>query len=60
MILLKASSYLINKKIDEEMIAECIYIAKTEISPISDTRGSLEYKILLLSQLLKAHFSNLL
>jgi xanthine dehydrogenase small subunit len=28
----------------------------TEISPISDARGSKEYKTLLLGQLLKAHF----
>jgi xanthine dehydrogenase small subunit len=39
---------------------EAIAIIKTEISPISDTRGSKEYKTLLLTQLVKAHFLTLL
>ena len=34
-------------------------IVQAEISPISDIRGSEEYKRLLLSQLLKAHFIKL-
>ena len=38
------------------MVLHAIEIAQTEISPISDTRGTKEYKRLLLGQLIKAHF----
>jgi xanthine dehydrogenase small subunit len=56
MQLLKASQFLINKNINAENINACIKIALTEIAPISDARGTKEYKMLLLSQLIKAHF----
>lgn len=59
MYLTKTSSFLNNKKITEEMIDEAIEIAQSEISPISDARGSEDYKRLLLSQLIKAHFITL-
>ena len=59
MYLHKASEFLKGKKINEELIHEIIEIAKTEISPISDARGSKEYKRLLLGQLIKAHFITL-
>jgi xanthine dehydrogenase small subunit len=55
----KASEFLRGKKLAEELIHEAIEIAQTEISPISDARGSAEYKRLLLGQLLKAHFIKL-
>jgi xanthine dehydrogenase small subunit len=55
----KTSSYLIGKILSEELITEAIEIAQTEISPISDARGTEEYKRLLLSQLIKAHFITL-
>lgn len=54
--LTKASGHLEGKKISEFVIQQSIEIAQTEISPISDARGSEEYKRLLLSQLIKAHF----
>lgn len=57
--LAKTSSYLKDKKIDEEVIDEAIEIVQSEISPISDARGSEDYKRLLLSQLIKAHFITL-
>lgn len=52
----KTSAFLIGKKISEETAEAAIEIVKTEISPISDARGSKEYKTLLLTQLIKAHF----
>ncbi len=51
----KTSEYLQGKKLTEETIEVAIEIMKTEISPISDARGSKEYKTLLLGQLIKAH-----
>jgi xanthine dehydrogenase small subunit len=58
----KTSGYLKGKTLrqaqGDETIAGAIEIMKTEISPISDARGSKEYKTLLLAQLLKAHFSS--
>jgi xanthine dehydrogenase small subunit len=55
MYLSKTSEYLKGKTITEATIAGAIAIMKTEISPISDARGSKEYKTLLLGQLIKAH-----
>lgn len=55
----KASEFLKGKNISEEVIHNVIEIAKTEIAPISDTRGTAEYKKLLLGQLIKAHFITL-
>jgi xanthine dehydrogenase small subunit len=55
----KTSEFLKGKKITGELIQEIIEIAQTEISPISDARGSKEYKRLLLGQLIKAHFITL-
>ncbi|MEO8148741.1 MAG: FAD binding domain-containing protein [Bacteroidia bacterium] len=52
----KASEFLKGKNISEENILNAIEIAETEIAPISDARGSEEYKRLLLAQLIKAHF----
>lgn len=55
----KASEFLKGKILSQEIIFETIEIAKNEISPISDARGSKEYKTLLLGQLIKAHFLTL-
>jgi xanthine dehydrogenase small subunit len=51
----KTSAYLKGRKINDETISGAIEVMKTEISPISDVRGSKEYKTLLLGQLMKAH-----
>jgi xanthine dehydrogenase small subunit len=59
MFLEKTSQYLAGKKISDETIKEAIAIMKTEISPISDARGSKEYKALLLEQMIKLHFMRL-
>ncbi len=55
----KTSAYLVGKKISEETILNADDIMQTEISPISDVRGSKEYKRLLLRQLFTAHFVEL-
>jgi xanthine dehydrogenase small subunit len=52
----KASHFLSGKTVSPEMISETINIIQQEISPISDARGSAEYKSLLLSQMIKSHF----
>lgn len=55
MYLKKTSEFLADKEINEVTIDGAIEVMKTEISPISDARGSKEYKTLLLGQLIKAH-----
>jgi len=55
--LLKTRDFLIGKVITIENIKRAIKITVKEISPISDMRGSAEYKSLLLRQLIYAHFS---
>ncbi|TDH25684.1 2Fe-2S iron-sulfur cluster binding domain-containing protein [Segetibacter sp. 3557_3] len=55
----KASAYLVGKKPTSEALRMCIEVAQSEISPISDTRGSAPYKRLLLAQLINAHFMGL-
>ena len=52
----KSSAYLEGKSINEKIIDEVIAIAKKEISPISDARGTAVYKSFLLGQLIRAHF----
>lgn len=55
----KTSSFLEGKKIDICIIDEAVKIAQSEISPISDARGTATYKRFLLEQLIKAHFIKL-
>jgi len=51
-----ASAFLKGKTRSQEVVLEMIELVHEEIKPISDTRGSKEYKRLLLEQLIKAHF----
>ncbi|MEO6732089.1 MAG: FAD binding domain-containing protein [Ferruginibacter sp.] len=53
------SAFLQGKKVSAELISGLIEIAQTEISPISDARGTEMYKRLLLGQLISAHFVTL-
>ena len=55
----KTSKFLLGKEISDETISEANEILQTEISPISDVRGSADYKRLLLRQLFTAHFVEL-
>lgn len=53
----KSTAFLIGKFISIDLINELLKIVQTEISPISDARGTEIYKRTLLSQLVKGHFS---
>jgi xanthine dehydrogenase small subunit len=55
----KTSEFLRGKEISDEVISKALAIVQSEISPISDVRGSEEYKRLLLKQLFTAHFVEL-
>jgi xanthine dehydrogenase small subunit len=55
----KSSAFLVGKEISPDIIGELLEVVNTEISPISDARGTKEYKRLLLGQLIKAHFITL-
>ena len=56
LFLSKTSDWLKGRKIDDETVTSACAIADSEISPISDVRGSEKYKRLLLKQLLITHF----
>lgn len=55
----KTSDYLRDKKITTDILEDALPVIQSEISPISDVRGSKDYKRLLLNQLFKAHFIEL-
>jgi xanthine dehydrogenase small subunit len=52
----ETSEYLQGKKITNGTIIKANEVLQQEISPISDVRGSADYKRLLLRQLFFAHF----
>jgi xanthine dehydrogenase small subunit len=52
----ETSAFLNGKEISEETITAANGIMQSEISPISDVRGTEQYKRLLLRQLFRAHF----
>ena len=55
-LLEKTNAFLKGQPVNEGAIAAAISVAQTEIAPISDARGTADYKRLLLGQLIKAHF----
>ena len=55
----QTSAFLNEKKLNNEIIIEANEILQNEISPISDVRGSRNYKRLLARQLFFAHFIEL-
>ncbi|MGK0314912.1 MAG: xanthine dehydrogenase small subunit [Saprospiraceae bacterium] len=57
--LFNTSHFLVGKTIDSETIKEAASILQSEIAPISDVRGSSDYKRLLAQQLFFAHFIEL-
>jgi len=57
--LARASAVLGGRRLEEAVIREAIELARAEISPIADARGTADYKRLLLGQLIKAHFLTL-
>lgn len=57
--LFRTNEYLKGKKIDSQTVIEAANVVLSEISPISDVRGTAEYKSLLAKQLFFAHFIEL-
>ena len=55
----RTSAFLVGKTISFGNIAAASLIIQEEVTPISDIRGSIEYKRLLLRQLFFAHFKEL-
>jgi xanthine dehydrogenase small subunit len=55
----ETSEFLRGKEVTEETITAANEIMQSEISPISDVRGTEQYKRLLLRQLFRAHFVEL-
>jgi xanthine dehydrogenase small subunit len=55
-LLVQTNDFLKGRPVTDETVNQAITIAQTEIAPISDARGTAEYKRLLLGQLIKAHF----
>jgi len=55
----KTSQFLAGKNLIPELISDVIEVVQSEIQPISDARGSAEYKRLLLAQMIKSHFLKL-
>lgn len=58
-LLKETNQYLIGNDISIDTIDSALAVMQNEISPISDVRGSAEYKKILLGQLVKAHFLKL-
>jgi xanthine dehydrogenase small subunit len=59
-LLEQTNAFLKGQPVNDTTIAQAITIAQTEITPISDARGTADYKRLLLGQLIKAHFMTVL
>jgi xanthine dehydrogenase small subunit len=59
LLLSRASEFLEGQEPGERCIEEALELAQGEVTPISDVRGSEQYKRLLLRQLLLAHFMKL-
>lgn len=57
--LFKTSAFLIGKTINSKNVKEAEILLQSEITPISDVRGSSDYKRLLARQLFFAHFIEL-
>ena len=55
----KTGTFLIGKEVTTQVIQSAVKILQSEISPISDVRGTADYKRLLAQQLFYAHFIEL-
>ena len=53
----KCSAYLRGRELEEATLTEAMRVAGDETAPISDVRGSAEYKRLLLRRLLRVHLT---
>lgn len=59
LLLERTSRSLVGRPLDAATVREALATAQDEIAPISDVRGSADYKRLLVRQLLVAHFATL-
>lgn len=59
LFLKKSTAWLTGKNLDASTLKEAVNVLNEEIAPISDVRGSKEYKRLLARQLFFAHFIEL-
>jgi xanthine dehydrogenase small subunit len=57
--LARTCHFLTGKELTEKTLVDAVKVMASEISPISDIRGSADYKRLLLRQLFLAHFAEL-
>ena len=55
----ETGQFLEGRKLNTETVRQGLRVAHTEMSPISDVRGSADYKRLLANQLLSAHFTEM-
>lgn len=55
----QTAEFLMGKFLNSQTVREAVHILQNEIAPISDIRGTKEYKALLLRQLFFAHFIEL-
>ncbi|TGD83027.1 FAD binding domain-containing protein [Hymenobacter wooponensis] len=56
LVLPRTAEFLVGREISAAVVRKALELAQEEISPISDVRGTVQYKRLLLRQLLAAHF----
>ena len=56
LLLARTSAFLVGRELTAETLTAANAVMQVEISPISDVRGTADYKRLLLRQLLWAHF----
>lgn len=56
LLLARTGEYLLGRELNAATVAGATEVMQEEISPISDVRGTVQYKRLLLRQLLFAHF----
>ena len=56
LLLARTSEFLVGRELSTETVLAANEVMQAEISPISDVRGTVDYKRLLLRQLLWAHF----
>ena len=56
LLLARTSAFLVGREVSTETMLAANAVMQAEISPISDVRGTADYKRLLLRQLLWAHF----
>lgn len=55
----KTCDYLLGQTISKAVLDTSLELAQEEVRPISDVRGSVDYKRLLLRQLMRAHYHEL-